>query len=60
MGLDSAKITENFSPYGNFKPKLKMLITFERKEIVKKCQRTTYTKVGEESYGDIISGLPRP
>jgi hypothetical protein len=55
------KTAHNFSPDGCFKPKRKSRIIFEREEIDKQCQKTTYTKMGvEDSNSDAISGLPRP
>jgi hypothetical protein len=50
------KKTQNFGPYGNFKPKRKCWITFERKEIDTRCQQTTNTKVG--SRNRMVTSLP--
>jgi hypothetical protein len=44
---------------GNFKPKRKSLITFERKEIDKNFNRPLTVNWGRRINGDVTSGLPQ-
>jgi hypothetical protein len=50
------KTHQVFDTYGNFKPKRKCWITFERKEIEKWCPQTTDTKVGSRIR--MVTSLP--